>query len=251
LMGVVSFIENLDRTNLTITNEEFERNVEQAVSAIAEKNRAEDYESKSHASSAPAPTQHLEEKSLPLRPDVTPQLATGGERSSARRTFIRGPSETNQSKVAEDENSESVNGLFKTLQKPLNSIGRIFSDEVAPQPPLKPVSTPLPGSTPRRGLSPNPQLGPRNSGEDRSSAERSTPSRRPSQQHDSAEAAAARQASAEASQAQSVQAQEHKVVVETLETMFPNLDREVIEDVVRSQSGNVGKAVDACLAMSG
>jgi hypothetical protein len=33
--------------------------------------------------------------------------------------------------------------------------------------------------------------------------------------------------------------------------MFPNLDKEVIEDVVRSQSGNVGKAVDACLAMSG
>jgi hypothetical protein len=33
--------------------------------------------------------------------------------------------------------------------------------------------------------------------------------------------------------------------------MFPNLDREVIEDVVRSQESNVGRAVDACLAMSG
>lgn len=33
--------------------------------------------------------------------------------------------------------------------------------------------------------------------------------------------------------------------------MFPNLDKEVIEDVTRSQEGNVGKAVDACLALSG
>ena len=38
LMGVVTFIENLDRTNLTISDEDFEKNVEQAVSAIAEKN---------------------------------------------------------------------------------------------------------------------------------------------------------------------------------------------------------------------
>jgi len=33
--------------------------------------------------------------------------------------------------------------------------------------------------------------------------------------------------------------------------MFPNLDREVIEDVTRAQEGNVGRAVDACLALSG
>lgn len=33
--------------------------------------------------------------------------------------------------------------------------------------------------------------------------------------------------------------------------MFPSLDKEVLEDVVRSQDGNVGRAVDACLAMSG
>lgn len=33
--------------------------------------------------------------------------------------------------------------------------------------------------------------------------------------------------------------------------MFPNLDKEVIEDVVRAQEGNVGRAVDACLALNG
>ena len=37
----------------------------------------------------------------------------------------------------------------------------------------------------------------------------------------------------------------------TLQSMFPALDRDVIEDVTRAQEGNVGRAVDACLAMSG
>lgn len=36
----------------------------------------------------------------------------------------------------------------------------------------------------------------------------------------------------------------------TLQGMFPNLDREVIVDVVRAQEGNVGRAVDACLALT-
>lgn len=36
----------------------------------------------------------------------------------------------------------------------------------------------------------------------------------------------------------------------TLQSMFPNLDKEVIEDVTRAQEGNVGRAVDACLALS-
>ncbi|KAF1826539.1 uncharacterized protein K489DRAFT_313295 [Dissoconium aciculare CBS 342.82] len=252
LMGVVSFIENLDRTNLTITNEEFERNVEQAVSLIAEKNRAEDYEIKSHSDPDPSPPQNLDEKRLPKRPESSTQIPAGGERSSARRAISQQPSDKGRSTV--DENNDAMIGILRTIQKPLSTIGRMFSEEAgpsAPQPPLKPASTPLPGSSPRRGLSPVPPLEHRSSGDGRKSTERPLTSRRPSQHQDSAEAAAARQASAEASQAQSVQAEEHKVVVETLETMFPNLDKEVIEDVVRSQSGNVGKAVDACLAMSG
>src|SRR4051812_42912251 len=40
-MGAVQFIENMDRTTLTITDDEFEANVEAAVSAIAEKHQAE------------------------------------------------------------------------------------------------------------------------------------------------------------------------------------------------------------------
>jgi hypothetical protein len=35
----------------------------------------------------------------------------------------------------------------------------------------------------------------------------------------------------------------------TLAGMFPNLDREIIDDVVREKEGRVGLAVDACLAL--
>ena len=53
----------------------------------------------------------------------------------------------------------------------------------------------------------------------------------------SAEDAAARQASAEAEEARKIQRQEHQVVVETLAGMFPDLDRDVIDDVVRLKEG--------------
>jgi len=65
-----------------------------------------------------------------------------------------------------------------------------------------------------------------------------------------AEEAAARQASAETFEAQKMQRAEHNNVVETLSGMFPDLDKEVISDVVRQKEGRVGLAVDACLALS-
>lgn len=48
-----------------------------------------------------------------------------------------------------------------------------------------------------------------------------------------AEEAAARQASAETAEAQRVARAEHETVVETLSGMFPDLDRDIISDVVR------------------
>ena len=44
-------------------------------------------------------------------------------------------------------------------------------------------------------------------------------------------------ASAEAEQARLIQIKEHAVVVDTLAGMFPQLDREVISDVVREKEG--------------
>lgn len=204
LMGVVTFIENLDRTILTISDEEFERNVEQAVSAIAEKNKAEEYESRSHNTTPTAPgMQHLSEKSALSRPEVTPRNSLDAEQISPRRKASQRLSEKGHQSTpsGEIDDYDAVTGLLKTIQKPLSSIGRIFSDDGgASQPPgsssLRPASTPLPGSTPRK-RSPAPPDGERGP----------SPDGRPQD-------AAARQANAEAAQAQRVRAKEYKVVVE-------------------------------------
>ncbi|KAI7629041.1 hypothetical protein KC343_g5459 [Hortaea werneckii] len=243
LMGVVSFIETLDRTNLTISDEEFERNVEQAVSAIAEKNKEEEYEAKAHASRSSL--QHLSEKSALSRPEVTPRNSMEAEQSSPKRNASQRLSDRNQpgsqytQGPGNEDDNDAVTGLLKTIQKPLSSIGRMFSDD------NRPMATPQPTSTPRT-LSPTPQLDRRSSGDGR--RQRPSPER---QQSARREQSAARQVGSEAAQAQNMRRREYHVVVETLQSMFPNLDKEVIQDVTRAQEGNVGRAVDACLALSG
>ena len=212
LMGVVTFIENVDRTNLTISDEEFERHVEEAVSAIAEENKEQEYEDKSHAAAPVKAMQHLNEKSALSRPEVTPRNSMDAERSSSRRNVSQRLSEKTQ-QSDNDDDTDAVTGLLRTIQKPLSSIGRIFSDDGGSQQQggLKPASTPQPGATPR-GLSPAPNL-PRRPSADGRGSQRPSGERQRSQQR-SAQDSAARQATAEAAEAQRVRAREHKVVVE-------------------------------------
>lgn len=210
LMGVVTFIENLDRTNLTITDEEFEQNVEQAVSAIAEKNQLEEYESKTSAPRTTALMSHLSEKSALSRPEVTPRNSMDVEQSTPRRNPSQRLSEKTaqtSSRSTEDDEPDAMTGLFRSIQKPLSSIGRIFSDDGGSSEDRS-SSTPKPGSTPR-GLSPAPRIDRDRNGPFRSSTERPR-----SQQRQSAEDVAARQASADVAQAQAVRVREHRVVVE-------------------------------------
>ncbi|KAK3491947.1 hypothetical protein B0T13DRAFT_67224 [Neurospora crassa] len=217
LMGAIQFIENMDRTTLTITDEEFEKNVEAAVSAIAEKHRAE----------SPPPPEQFE------KPAAVPMLSAG-ESSQVRASLdVDGPatprrsSSSNEARESSEyganEEKAAIAGLLSTIQKPLSTIGRFFSDEgassSADQDVPSPAHTPLPEQEARR-------------------------------QRLSAEEAAARQASAEAAEAQRLFRAEHANVVETLAGMFPDLDREVISDVVYQKEGRVGLAVDACLALS-
>ncbi|KAK5110385.1 hypothetical protein LTR62_006093 [Meristemomyces frigidus] len=254
LMGVVTFIENLDRTTITISDEDFERNVEHAVSAIAEENKVQEYEEKTHAAAAAAtkPLQTLGEKSALSRPEVTSRTSLDAGHASPRRKTSQRSSEKSQANNSnlsdEDDDVDAVTGLLRTIQKPLSSIGRIFSDDGgsgAGGSQLNPASSSHPSaSTPRR-LSPAPALPRRPSAE----SGKGTGERQRSRQME-VEDSTARQASAEDAEAQRVRAREHQVVVETLRSMFPNLDRDVIEDVTRAQEGNVGRAVDACLALS-
>ena len=199
-MGAIQFIENIDRTALTISDEDFEKNVEAAVSAIAEREK-EDH------SLLPVNPQ-LSEKAAPSRPEVTPRNSLDAERYSVRRAMDKAEAD------ASGEEGAAVSGLLRTIQRPLSSIGRIFSEDLmSPSYPgnvrAQEVST-HPPETPRR-LSPAVFQPPSKSGED----QRSSGVNRPGQNSRfSAEDAAARQASAEAAEAQRIHRAEHKDIVE-------------------------------------
>ncbi|KAI0398364.1 hypothetical protein F5Y17DRAFT_15 [Xylariaceae sp. FL0594] len=217
LMGAVQFIENMDRTTLTITDEEFEKNVETAVSAIAEKHRAEEL------------------ASLPPHASLTEKggLAPGGAHS-ARPSFDQDGSRTPRRSTSNDglesgDEAPAITGLLRTIQKPLSSIGRMFSDDATTAGPSTPSPAPQQNQPP-----------PRVSSRPNTDAENAPISVR---QQLSAQEAAARQASAEAAEAQRLQRVEHNNVVETLAAMFPDLDREVISDVVHQKQGrSVGRS---------
>lgn len=212
-MGAVQFIENLDRTSLTIFDKDFEENVEAAVSAIAEKHKAEEAAAKSPGN---------QPEMLAVSRQAIPRPSMDSEASTP---VLSTPSNDIEISDAMDEKA-ALGGLLRTIQRPLSSIGRIFTDEGSASH-TGPARTPLPGSTPR--TSPNPRSdGDRNTSHSRASHSRSSIH---------AEDAAARQASAESAEAQRIQQAEHANVVETLAGMFPDLDREIISDVV-TQKGS-------------
>lgn len=209
-MGAVQFIENMDRTSLTISDEDFEKNVEAAVSAIAERNQALSPIIRQQAT--------FDEKS--------PFPHGGG--SSGRE--VGNPS-THHQRVSDNEadSSAPISGLLRTIQRPLTTIGRIFSDDTSSSssPPLNAPIHQQPISEQALPLA--------QGGEEirRTARQTSTSSRHAL----SAEEAAARQASAETAEAQRLQRAEHSDVVETLAGMFPDLDKDIISDVVYEKEG--------------
>jgi hypothetical protein len=204
LSGAVQFVESLDRTSLTITDEEFERNVELAVSEIAEKNR--------EAEISHSPAQYVSEKSRTLEPEITPRNSMDATYSSPS------TKSKNEASLADGDENAAVAGLLRTIQRPLSTFGRIFSEEGSTQNNKSgPASTPPPGTTPR--LSPSVFQVPRNSHAQDGSEEMVTPNKTSNRaprlvQNYDAQEAAARQASAEAAEARRIQRAEHKNVVE-------------------------------------
>ncbi|KAI5868262.1 hypothetical protein GGS23DRAFT_19869 [Durotheca rogersii] len=217
LMGAIQFVENMDRTSLTISDDEFEQNVEAAVSAIAEKHRAEE---------PPLPPPPQSEKSA-LYPPAT---------SSTRSSFdLDGSSTPRRSTSSNDSNDSSeegpaISGLLRSIQRPLSSIGRIFAEDPSNAGPSSSTRAPQtePASSRRTsGLGPLPSPRPSSDGRPLADTHRRL----------SAEEAAARQASAEVAEAQRIHRAEHHNIVETLAGMFPDLDRDVISDVVYQKEG--------------
>ena len=207
-MGAVQFIENLDRTSLTVSDEDFEKNVEAAVSAIAEGHVGEETKI-----AAPAHPPIVSEKSSLSRPEVTPRNSLEAERSSPLRRAVQSRNTTDGS---DNEENPAVAGLLRTIQKPLSTIGRIFSDDGASQngqhqalAPSQPIATPR--------LSPSPHIQRKSSG-DRKESQGTYDDKQgqfsPAHQRMTAEDAAARQASAEVAEAQRISRAEHRDVVE-------------------------------------
>jgi len=201
LLGAVQFIENLDRTNLTISDEEFEEHVEAAVSAIAEQHRQQ------NPANRTSPQLPFGEKSTLSRPEVMSQNSTGVERAS---TIRRGRSTMDTSSANDSDDSDAVAGLLRTIQKPLATIGRIFSEETtttqrtsSDRTGLKPQRVSSPGTSPRPSAHMQPSL--------LDMAPAADEDRRLRFQ---TEEAAARQASEEAAEAHSLQQAEHATVVE-------------------------------------
>lgn len=223
LMGVVTFIEGLDRTSLTISDADFEHNVEQAVSAIAEGHRATEEKEKPLPQQPTAPVpglHHLSEKSTPSRPEVTPRNSMDGERSSPRKSSSnnqRAPSSQRQQRQQQqqqqssdtiygtgmqDEEFDAVGGLLRSIQKPLSSIGRIFSDDGASSSSDRQSPPPIP---PRIATSPFPGNNSNSTARERTDEER---------QLARAEREALKRASVEAEEGRKARARELRLVVE-------------------------------------
>jgi Rab5 GDP/GTP exchange factor len=203
LSGAIQFIETLDRTSLTVSDSEFERHVELAVSAIAEKNRESEKHALGHV---------VSEKSTLSEAEVTPRTSMDASRSSPGKKPGRATFDGTDGGL---DDNDAVAGLLRSIQRPLSTIGRIFSDEGSVSHGRSgPASTPQPGSTPR--LSPSLFQPPRSSGEQKRSGEQQREKDdepRPDVRLDAQEAAA-RQASAEAAEARRIDRAEHRNVVE-------------------------------------
>ena len=208
LMGAIQFIENLDRTSLTISDEDFEHNVEIAVSAIAER----------HQDQAPPrnPPVQISEKSALSVPEVTPRNSLDAERSLPHQADSAYLSKERHLAGPGDGDTNPVTGILRNIQKPLSNIGRMFSDQSPPVERSREKPQLIPPDPPPRRLSPAIFHPPRQSEEEERPelGLRQPEVLRKKQDRYPAEDAAARQASAEAAEAQRIQAAEHNNVVE-------------------------------------
>jgi hypothetical protein len=183
LIGAISFVETLDRLALSISDKEFETNVENSVRSIAE------LPEPSIAGTISPPRTPDRQTSPELRPPGTPQ-------------------------PIQPLNASTV--LYNSaglLAAPFKSLSKMFEADPA-------------------------------------SVDNQEPSTEETGKKVSPEESAARQISAEEHEAQRIHQMEFSSVVNTLKQMFPALDKEVIEDVLREKEGRVGAAVDVCLTLA-
>jgi len=242
-MGAIQFIESLDRSSLTITDAEFEKNVEAAVAAIAEKPApppsapAADDE---RSSRRPGRQQYLDGasgegssggqlRSVSPRPiqekTPLPTISGGNSYNNNNNTSSNNnPSNSSNNRNNDLDDPTAVVGLLRTIQRPLSTIGRIFGEAATPA--ASEVDAPE-GGTPRDRSPVSQGRGAARVGGGGGGAGRGV----------NTEEAAARQASASTAEAMRIQRAEHENVVGILKSMFPELDKDLISDVVVQKEG--------------
>ncbi|KAK9370448.1 hypothetical protein V1509DRAFT_575558 [Lipomyces kononenkoae] len=229
LQGAISFIESLDRTALNITNEEFEERIVQSVAMIQEK--ADRSDERSETSSSPVSSS-----------------AGAGLRARTQTPPSRPFSPADMADVASGVASQVQEALSATFTAPFKQFSKLFDgDDTEDDEERKRSILSRARNFPGRSVSTSQQARPQSPQQPNTSDHRRSSS---SVSQIDLTSAAAAQASQEALESQQRERQEHKNVVETLQQMFPNLDIEVIEDVVSQKHGRVGVAIDACLALA-
>ncbi|CAE6418093.1 unnamed protein product [Rhizoctonia solani] len=250
LMGAVSFIETMDHTSLSnITQEDFEKNVEQAIQALP-----------------PSP----DPSSPALAPAVVSSRSTASDLSQL--SSVSGPSSVGEESartlqlpqvaaIAEDTR-KFLERTGESLSKPLNAIGRIFSEVLDDEP--RSPSSGYPGSSQASYRSRNerpgalgesnaqtgllPPLQFHNLGFDTSSP--TTPNGGPPPTHPGSRATTPLDFSAMQAEIDRAHAAAADAARATLHQIFPTMDREVTDMVLEANNGDLGRSIDKLLEMS-
>ncbi|KAK9247434.1 hypothetical protein V1506DRAFT_531919 [Lipomyces tetrasporus] len=228
LQGAISFIETLDRNSLNITDEEFEERVVQSVAMIQEK-----------------ADRSIELSDTPTSP-VTP-TSPASLRMRTQTPPSRPFSPADMADVASGVASQVQEALSATFTAPFKQFSKLFDSDDTDEEEHKQSIISRTRNFARRASSTSQQARTQSPQQQTSNDHQRSVS---SSSQSDPSATAARQASEEAREAKRIEQQGHKDVVETLHQMFPNLDMDVIEDVVTQKQGRVGLAVDACLALA-
>jgi len=128
LMGAVSFIETMDHTSLSnITQEEFEKNVENAVQTLAvSRSQSPPLHSSSSSSGSSSPS--VKPNSVtPSRPPANP-IPVPIPTSSPASSLHAGEESATPLSLPSIDARRFLQRTGDSLSKPLNAIGRIFSD---------------------------------------------------------------------------------------------------------------------------
>jgi hypothetical protein len=241
-MGAIQFIENMDRTSLTVTDAEFEQNVEAAVSEIAERDRSHDALSASIVAS---------DKSR-ANPSGNGPIDAHQRLSDSMERYSHAPSTSSTTSREVSGDAAAVGSIIRSIQKPLSSIGRMFSEDTSNRKQTH-GSDFANSEDPTRRLSPSVFQPPRRS--DSYSRMKGDSGRGETTNNGSA-IDTDYQMDVDRTTSTRAQGVEHQDVIEyvkspmfydvrarthlaprTLVGMFPDLDLDVIEDVVRMKDG--------------